>query len=85
VLLIPCPWCGPRDEPEFSCAGEPSARPADAVDDRGWAAFLYHRANRKGVHRELWCHAGGCGQWLVLERDTATHAILAAHAPAASS
>ena len=74
MLLIPCPWCGPRDEPEFSCAGEPSARPADA-NDAAWADYLYFRTNTKGPHRELWCHTGGCGQWFLAERDTVTHAI----------
>ncbi|MEO0903666.1 MAG: sarcosine oxidase subunit delta, partial [Pseudomonadota bacterium] len=28
-----------------------------------------------GVTRELWCHEAGCGAWLVVERDTTTHAI----------
>jgi hypothetical protein len=22
MLLIPCPWCGPRDASEFTCGGE---------------------------------------------------------------
>ena len=30
MLLIHCPWCGPRDETEFRCGGEAHiARPAD--------------------------------------------------------
>ena len=30
MLLIPCPWCGPRDEIEFHYGGEAHiARPAD--------------------------------------------------------
>ena len=78
MLLLPCPHCGLRDEPEFSFGGEPAVRPipAAAVDDATWADYLYLRQNEKGPHRELWCHSGGCGQWFVLTRDTATHAVL---------
>jgi sarcosine oxidase subunit delta len=83
MLLIPCPWCGPRAEPEFGYGGEPAARPT-AASDAVWGEYLYLRANDKGPHSELWCHAGGCGQWFVLERDTVTHAILAARKPGAA-
>ncbi len=87
MLLIPCPWCGPRDEPEFLFGGEPAVRPAPAgqTTDQVWADYVYFRSNEKGAHRELWCHAGGCGQWFVLERDTVTHAVLAAHKPGAAA
>ncbi len=74
MLLIACPWCGPRDEPEFACAGELSARPAQA-DDAGWADYLFFRDNVRGPRRELWRHAGGCGQWFTVQRDTVTHEI----------
>ena len=79
MLLIACPWCGPRAEPEFRFGGEPATRPvpAAAVSDAAWADYLYFRSNEKGPHRELWCHHGGCGQWLVIERDTATHRVIA--------
>lgn len=83
MLLIPCPWCGPRNEPEFTYGGEPATRPGPAADvsDGDWAGYLYMRRNDKGAHRELWCHAQGCGQWFTLERDTVTHVILSAPAP----
>ena len=30
MLLIECPWCGPRQETEFFCGGEAHlSRPAD--------------------------------------------------------
>jgi sarcosine oxidase subunit delta len=83
MLLIPCPWCGPRAEPEFQWGGEPAARPvpAGSVSDEAWADYLYFRSNEKGPHRELWCHAGGCGRWFVLRRDTVSHAILGSEKP----
>ena len=46
MLLIPCPWCGPRPENEFRYGGEAHVvRPADpaALDDAAWAEFLYMR------------------------------------------
>ncbi|HEX2526695.1 MAG TPA: sarcosine oxidase subunit delta [Geminicoccus sp.] len=77
MLLIACPWCGPRDETEFRFGIEAGVtRPEpDAADDRAWAAYLFLRENHRGRHRELWCHAGGCGQWFLAERDTVTHRI----------
>ena len=87
MQLIPCPWCGPRDEPEFSYGGEPAARPvpADAVPNEAWSEYLHFRINAKGRARELWCHAGGCGQWFLMERDTVTHEIFAAIKPGAGA
>ena len=81
MLLIPCPWCGPRAEPEFRFGGEPAIRPAATVGDAVWGDYLYYRSNEKGPHRELWCHAGGCGQWFVMRRDTVSHAVLASEKP----
>ncbi len=79
MLLIECPWCGARDEPEFTYGGEPAVRPGPAteVGDAEWTGYLYLRGNEKGAHRELWCHSAGCGQWFVMERDTVTHATIA--------
>ena len=78
MLSIPCPWCGPCDEPEFTYGGEAHvARPAHDVDDAGWARYLFQRENPKGTHHERWCHTQGCGQWFNAARDTVTHEILA--------
>jgi heterotetrameric sarcosine oxidase delta subunit len=78
MLLIPCPWCGPRDESEFTYGGEAHiARPQnpDALSDAEWADYLFMRANPKGTHRERWFHAHGCRRWFNVERDTVTHKI----------
>jgi len=80
MLQIECPWCGPRDEREFRYGGEvPVVRPAEpeATGDEVWAHYLYYRTNRQGRQRERWLHRYGCHQWLVVERDTVTHAISA--------
>jgi sarcosine oxidase subunit alpha len=49
MLLIPCPYCGPRDETEFAYGG-PShvTRPELTATDREWTHYLNHRENTKG-------------------------------------
>lgn len=86
MLLIHCPWCGPRDEIEFAYGGEAHrVRPADpsALSDAEWADFLFLRANPKGAHRERWVHAHGCRRWFNVERHTVTHEILRVYPPGA--
>jgi sarcosine oxidase subunit delta len=79
MLLIPCPFCGPRPELEFRYGGEAHiARPADpaTLDDAAWASFLYQRSNVRGEHRERWRHVHGCGQFFNALRDTTSDQIL---------
>ena len=48
MLLIRCPWCGPRAEIEFRHGGEAHiARPPQPskLDDQAWAEHLFFRAN----------------------------------------
>lgn len=76
MLLINCPWCGPRDEIEFSCGGEAHiVRPLQPSDlsDAQWADYLFNRENPKGWHKEQWCHSAGCRRWFNLQRHTVTH------------
>ena len=78
MLLIPCPWCGPRAESEFTCGGEADiVRPLEPekLTDAQWADYLFMRRNERGVHREQWHHSHGCRRWFVVERDTVTYAI----------
>jgi sarcosine oxidase, subunit delta len=73
MLLIDCPYCGPRPEIEFHYGGEAHlARPAepDALDDRAWTSFLYDRTNPKGLHVERWRHVHGCARFFNAIRDT---------------
>jgi sarcosine oxidase, subunit delta len=78
MLQICCPYCGPRPESEFQCAGDASRRrPAADASDAAWADYLYIRANPKGLHRERWLHLAGCEQWFEVERDTVSHEIRA--------
>ena len=52
MLHIPCPFCGPRDETEFSCGGEAHIlRPLaqNKISDTAFAEYLFLRDNSKGV------------------------------------
>ncbi|OQW52958.1 sarcosine oxidase subunit delta [Candidatus Raskinella chloraquaticus] len=76
-MRIGCPYCGERWNDEFVVLGDADAmmkHPAEAT----FALFydyVYLRDNPAGRHRELWYHQGGCRQWLVVTRDTLTHAV----------
>jgi heterotetrameric sarcosine oxidase delta subunit len=79
MMLIPCPWCGPRNETEFHYGGQAGvAYPADpaALTDAEWGEFLFVRANPKGPFHERWSHTAGCRRWFALTRDTVTHEIV---------
>jgi sarcosine oxidase subunit delta len=78
MLLIECPWCGERDESEFSYAGEAHiARPLETekLSDEEWANYLFLRKNIKGLHREQWNHAAGCRRYFNVERITVSYKI----------
>ena len=80
MLLISCPWCGLRDETEFSYGGEAHiARPQDPekLSDEQWADYLFLRANPKGTHLERWVHTHGCRRWFNAARNTVTDEISA--------
>ena len=82
MLLIKCPFCGPRDEIEFRCAGQSHIvrpGPAAEVSDADWGAYLFQRDNPRGVHYERWLHAAGCRQWFNVARDTVSHEIHAVY------
>ncbi len=82
MLLINCPYCGERPEPEFVYGGQAHiARPTDphACSDQEWADYLYQRDNIKGVHAERWRHAHGCGRFFNALRDTTTDRFLATY------
>jgi len=82
MLLIDCPWCGPRDETEFGYGGEAHiARPKkpEKLSDEDWGDYLFMQSNVKGVFLERWCHSHGCRRWFNLARDTVSYRILAVY------
>jgi heterotetrameric sarcosine oxidase delta subunit len=84
MMLIPCPWCGGRDEAEFAYGGAAHvAYPSDpsSLDDVAWGEYLFVRDNPKGWMRERWFHSAGCRRWFNLTRHTVTNEIGEAYAP----
>lgn len=68
-MQVPCPYCGPRDENEFTYGGQPQTAPAPQASDAAWAAYLFTRPQVSGPVDEVWCHTHGCGAWFSLRRD----------------
>lgn len=77
-MRIPCPHCGERGNEEFTYLG--GADPVRPKDDdlTAWVDYVHLRENVAGMHREYWQHVHGCRRWLVVTRDTRTHAIAGA-------
>ena len=84
MMLIPCPYCGPRNVVEFEYGGDAAARrPRDPgqVSDEAWTNYVYLRENPRGAHDELWQHHAGCRRWIAVRRNTLTHEVIASAAP----
>ncbi|MGW7531894.1 sarcosine oxidase subunit delta [Amycolatopsis sp. NPDC054798] len=82
MQLIPCPWCGPREETEFHYGGQAHvAYPQDpaALSDEEWAKDVFFRANPSGPLAERWTHSAGCRRWFNAVRDTRTHELAAVY------
>lgn len=76
-MRINCPNCGERDRREFYYQGDALAlsRPAPDAGPQAWDDYLHNRDNPAGDTRDLWFHEAGCGAWLVVERNTVSHAV----------
>ena len=82
MLLIECPYCGERPEPEFVYGGQAHvSRPAhpQEVSAQEWANYVYFRDNRRGVHAERWRHTHGCGRFFNALRNTVTDKFIATY------
>jgi sarcosine oxidase subunit delta len=78
-MIIDHPLLGPRDAQEFVYLGDAALiqRPdgmAEGAQD-AYHNYLYLRDNPAGEHRELWYHEQGDRSWLVVTRNTLSHAI----------
>ena len=76
MLRIPCPYCGARDEVEFTYRGDATAaRPAPDAGVDAFHDYLYLRRNPRGWQVEWWQHHGGCRAFLKVLRHTVTHEV----------
>ena len=78
-MRLTCPLCGPRDRREFYYSGTTDYlnRPAPDAPPAAWDDHLHNRTNPAGITLDLWYHEQGCGAWLIVTRNTITHAVLA--------
>ena len=78
-MIIDHPLLGPRDASEFIYLGDaslmnrPNPKSKSAAQD--FYNYMYLRENPAGEHRELWFHEQGDRSWLIVTRNTLTHAI----------
>ncbi|KMK66477.1 sarcosine oxidase subunit delta [Puniceibacterium sp. IMCC21224] len=77
-MRFPCPICGERDRREFYYQGVALVRPDAEAGVEAWDDYVHLRDNQAGETRDLWQHEAGCGAWLVVTRNTVTHAVLGA-------
>ena len=77
MMLIDCPHCGERAQAEFAYERTLDSIVTLDMPPEEVLARLFSRVNPRGEDRELWRHAYGCRQWIVLRRDRRTHAIAA--------
>jgi len=71
-----CPFCGPRDQSEFTYLREAATIPALDASVAAWQKFVYERDNPCGTHAEWWQHNHGCRQVLEIMRHTQTHEVV---------
>ncbi|MEI6836247.1 MAG: sarcosine oxidase subunit delta [Alcaligenaceae bacterium] len=76
MQLFNCPFCGKRDQSEFTYVREATEIPALDASQPTWQQYVYERDNPRGPHREWWHHNHGCKQILELVRDTMTHEVI---------
>jgi sarcosine oxidase, subunit delta len=84
MILIPCPWCGPRNASEFYYVGERNHRPDPAAaEPEAWRTYLYLKDNPAGWVTENWMHRAGCRQYFIAERHTVSNEVRATRLPSA--
>ncbi|MDA9865098.1 sarcosine oxidase subunit delta [bacterium] len=75
-MRITCPYCGPRDQREFTPRGAAVALspPSEGASAQELDDYLHNRDNPAGDTQDLWHHTP-CGTWIVADRNTVTHEI----------
>lgn len=79
MLKIKCPYCGLRNETEFSYYGESDIlRPEkpEELSEEEWSKYVFFRKNTVGNHSELWYHAHGCRRFFKATRNTITNQFI---------
>lgn len=74
MLTLTCPCCGvTAEETELAPGGEAHLkRFGPGASEAEFEAYMFARANTKGVVFERWRHAYGCGKWFLAARSSVT-------------
>jgi heterotetrameric sarcosine oxidase delta subunit len=76
MMLMPCPYCGPRNSSEFRYLGEERPRPEPTTASPAeWRDYLYRKRNPAGWTTEKWFHATGCRAFFAVERHSVTNEV----------
>ncbi len=75
MQLFNCPFCGNRDQSEFTYIREAAPVPSLEANNQAWQSYVYDRDNPRGAHQEWWHHNLGCRQVLEIVRNTQTHVV----------
>ena len=75
MLLIPCPYCGPRDQSEFDYGGRVIALPGLEASAEDWHQALHLSCDNDRRVDEHWYHGAGCERWIRVSRDLYSHEI----------
>ena len=75
-FLINCPNCGRGNPYEFKFGGECKQIPGEKADQKTWCDYLFFNENMAGFQDEWWFHNLGCGEWVKIRRNTATHEMV---------
>jgi sarcosine oxidase subunit delta len=73
MLLIPCPYCGERDESEFDYGGRAVEFPVLSAPRDEWHRALHLSCDAGEDADEYWYHSAGCERWIRLRRNLASH------------
>ena len=82
MQIFPCPFCGDRDEREFSYLGENGKTRPDTttpISDADWASYLHFKRNTQGLVAEIWMHLA-CSEVFLMERNSQTMDVMQATA-----
>lgn len=75
MKILDCPLNGPRNISEFTYGGEYHPMPANDVDSRTWAEYVFFHDNLAGLVVEWWCH-NPTSFWFLAQRNTVTDQVL---------
>ncbi|GEC27101.1 MULTISPECIES: sarcosine oxidase subunit delta [Pseudonocardia] len=81
MMLLPCPWCGPRNVTEFRYGGRAVERPdPGTTSPERWRRYLHLQKNPLGWDTENWYHSAGCRRYFAVQRHTGTNEVRAGEA-----